>query len=333
MHPGPKNLITDVKGLRVGNAQDDALKSGCTVVVADAPFTASVHVMGGAPGTRETDLLAPDKSVAAVDALVLSGGSAYGLDACSGVVDALRRAGHGYRVFDAIIPLVPGAILFDLLNGGNKEWDDNPYHALGRKAYEAQSDNFALGSVGAGAGALTGMMKGGLGSASLVLDNGATVGALVAANPIGSATTPSDRHFWAAPFEIDGEFGGAGTDTASGLGRDLNSRKIKTFFERANTTIAIVATDMVLDKAQCQRVAIAAHDGIGRAIVPAHMPGDGDSVFALSTGAIPMQKPDRDLMLVGHAAALCLSRAIARAVYEATPAPGDLLPCWSDLNA
>ena len=333
MQPGPKNLITDVKGLRVGNAQDDALKSGCTVVVADAPFTASVHVMGGAPGTRETDLLAPDKSVAAVDALVLSGGSAYGLDACSGVVDALRRDGRGYRVIDAIIPLVPGAILFDLLNGGNKEWDDNPYRALGRDAYDDATDQFELGSIGAGTGALTAMMKGGLGSASLVLDNGATVGALVAANPVGSVTTPSDRHFWAAPFEIDGEFGGVGPDTATGLGRDLNSRKMKAFFERANTPIAIIATDMTLDKAQCQRVATAAHDGIGRAIVPAHMPGDGDSVFALSTGALPMQKPDRDLMMIGHAAALCLSRAIARAVYEATPADGDLLPCWSDLNA
>lgn len=332
MQPGPKNLITDVKGLRVGNAQDDNLKSGCTVVVADDPFTASVHVMGGAPGTRETDLLAPDKSVAAVDALVLSGGSAYGLDACSGVVDALRRDGRGYRVMDAIIPLVPGAILFDLLNGGDKEWDENPYRALGRQAYDARSDNFSLGSIGAGKGALTSMLKGGLGSASLVLDNGATVGALVAANPIGSVTTPGDRHFWAASFEIDGEFGGVGPDMASGLGRDLNSRKMKAFVERANTTIAIVATDMTLDKAQCQRVAIAAHDGIGRAIVPAHMPGDGDSVFALSTGAHHMEKPERDLMLIGHAAALCLSRAIARAVYEAAPADGDLLPCWTCIN-
>jgi D-aminopeptidase len=332
MLPGPKNLITDIEGLRVGNAQDDNLKSGCTVVIADAPFAASVHVMGGAPGTRETDLLAPDKSVAAVDALVLSGGSAFGLDACSGVVDGLRRDGRGYRIADAIIPLVPGAILFDLLNGGDKEWEDNPYRALGRKAYDATSENFELGTIGAGTGALTAMLKGGLGSASLVLGNGATVGALVATNPIGSVTTPGDRHFWAAPFEIEGEFGDVGPDAARGLGRDLESRKMKAFVERANTTIAIVATNMTMDKAQCQRVAIAAHDGIGRAIVPAHMPGDGDSVFALSTGAIPMKTPEYDLTLVGHAAALCLSRAIARAVYEATPTAGDLLPCWRDLN-
>ena len=333
MVPGPKNLITDVAGLRVGNAQDDTLKSGATVLIGDAALVTSVHVMGGAPGTRETDLLAPDKSVAAVDALVLSGGSAYGLDACSGVVDGLRADGRGYKVGQASIPLVPGAILFDLLNGGDKDWAENPYRALGLAAYADASETFDIGTIGAGTGALTGMLKGGLGSASLVLPNGSTVGALVAVNPIGSVTTPSDFHFWAAPFEIDGEFGGKGPDPASGLGRDLNSRKITAMFERANTTIAIVATDLALDKAGCQRMATAAHDGIGRAIVPAHMPGDGDLVFGVSTGAQAIQNPAQDAMLAGHAAALCLSRAIARAVYSATPAPNDLLPCWSTLNA
>lgn len=329
MQPGPKNLITDVTGLLVGNAQDDRLKSGTTVLTADAPFTASVHVMGGAPGTRETDLLAPDKSVAAVDALVLSGGSAYGLDACSGVVDGLREAGRGFRVGSAIIPLVPGAILFDLLNGGQKDWDENPYRALGRAALADASDTFSLGTQGAGTGALTGMMKGGLGSASLVLPDGSTVGALVATNPVGAVTTPGDRYFYAAPFEIGDEFGGLGTDPSSGLGLSRESRKIATLSERANTTIAIVATDATLTKAECQRVATAAHDGIARATVPAHLPQDGDLVFALSTGS----RPAGDLGLIGHAAALCLSRAIARAVFEATPADGDLLPCWRTLNA
>ena len=336
MKPGPRNLITDVPGLRVGNAQDDALKSGTTVLLADDPFTASVHVMGGAPGTRETDLLAPDKSVAAVDALVLSGGSAYGLDACSGVMAGLRAAGRGYRVGPAVIPLVPGAILFDLLNGGDKDWADNPYPALGRAAYETASPDFAIGTEGAGTGALTAMVKGGLGSASLVLDAGITVGALVAANPMGAVTTPGDRHFWAAPFEIDGEFGGLGPDPAAGLGRVLDSRKVRAFSaqagERANTTIAIVGTDAALSKAQCKRLAMAAHDGIGRATVPAHAPGDGDLVFALSTGAREVAGIDRALGLICHAAALCLSRAIARAVFHARPKPGDLLPCWSELN-
>ncbi len=332
MQPGPSNLITDVPGLRVGNASDATLKSGSTVVLSDRPFTASVSVLGGAPGTRETDLLAPDKSVAQVDALVLSGGSAYGLDACSGVVDRLRAEGRGYRVGPAVIPLVPGAIIFDLLSGGAQDWAENPYRALGRAAFDAAGTDFKLGSEGAGTGAMTAMMKGGLGSASLVLDTGITIAALVAANPMGSVTTPGDRHFWAAPFEVDGEFGGVGPDPNIGLGRDLTSRKVTAMMERANTTIAIVATDADLTKAQCQRVATAAHDGISRACVPAHSPADGDAVFALSTGAQPLPN-ERDLGVIGHAAAICLSRAIARGVYHATPAPNDLLPTWSALNA
>ncbi|MFT6090081.1 P1 family peptidase [Sulfitobacter sp.] len=331
MKTGPKNLITDVAGLYVGNAQDDALKSGTTVLLGDHPFTASVHVMGGAPGTRETDLLAPDKSVAAVDALVLSGGSAYGLDACSGVVDGLRAAGRGFQVAAATIPLVPGAILFDLLNGGEKDWAENPYRSLGRAALDAASDSFALGTVGAGTGALSAMVKGGLGSASLQLPDGTMVGALVAANPVGAVTTPGDRHFYAAPFEMNGEFGGLGPDSNSGLGLNLDSRKTAAMSPRENTTIAIVATDATLTKAQCKRMAVAAHDGIARATVPAHTPHDGDLVFALSTA--DHEVDDLMLPLIGHAASLCLARAIARAAYEATPAPNDLLPCWRDLNA
>ncbi|WP_417677660.1 P1 family peptidase [Pseudodonghicola sp.] len=341
MIPGPRNLITDVPGLLVGNAQDDRLKSGTTVLSSDKPFTASVHVMGGAPGTRETDLLAPDKTNTEVHALVLSGGSAYGLDACSGVMDALRAEGRGLRLGAALIPLVPGAIIFDLLNGGAKDWDENPYRTLGKAAFANLGEDFAIGTAGAGTGALTAMVKGGLGSASFVLDSGITVGALVAANPMGAVTTPGDRHFWAAPFEVDGEFGGTGPDPATGLGRSLDSRKFAAMMAanggrplsetRANTTIAIVATDAALTKAQCQRMATAAHDGIGRACVPAHAPGDGDLVFALTTGARPMQSPERDLTQIGHAASLCLARAIARAAYAATPAEGDLLPCWSQL--
>lgn len=329
MIAGPKNLITDVPGLLVGNAQDDKLKSGATVVLTDKPFTASVHVMGGAPGARETDLLAPDKSVAAVDALVLSGGSAYGLDACSGVVDGLRAAGRGFQVGTATIPLVPGAILFDLLNGGDKGWDENPYRALGRQAYDEAGETFLLGTQGAGTGAMSAMLKGGLGSASLVLPDGSTVGALVAANPVGAVTTPGDKHFYAAPFELNAEFGGIGPDPASGLGMSLESRKTVAMTQRANTTIAIVATNATLTKAECQRVAVAAHDGIGRATVPAHTPMDGDLVFAMTTNG----KPAGDVSLIGHAASLCLARAIARAIYEATPKPDDLLPCWRTLNA
>ncbi|WP_293576070.1 P1 family peptidase [Phaeobacter sp.] len=347
MTPGRKNLITDVASLRVGNAQDQNLKSGTTVLTADRPFTAAVHVMGGAPGTRETDLLAPDKSVTQVDALVLSGGSAFGLDACSGVVAGLRDAGRGFAVGPARVPIVPGAILFDLLNGGDKAWRENPYAALGRSALEEASDQFDLGTVGAGTGALAARVKGGLGSASFVLPSGVTVGALVAANPLGSVTTPGDRHFWAAPFEIGNEFGGLGADPRSGFATPEPSLKIAAMLDLAaastlpaegsNTTIAIVATDAPLTKSQCQRLAIAAHDGIARAIVPAHSPGDGDLVFALSTADEAQEQEQNDLQMdlgeLCHAAALSLSRAIARSVALATPEPGDLLPCWQEQNA
>jgi len=326
--PGPRNLITDVAGLRVGNAHDDALKSGATVLVGDRPFVAAVDVMGGAPGTRETELLAPDKAVQAVDALFLSGGSAFGLDAGSGVMDGLRRLGRGFRVEHATIPIVPGAILFDLLNGGDKGWQDNPYRALGAAALDAAREDFALGSTGAGAGALTANLKGGLGSASLLLDSGFTVGALVAANPTGCVTVGDRPHFWAAPFEIDGEFGGLGPFPGPVPYLDTTRTKRDGTRQLANTTIAIVATDAVLSKAQAKRLAVAAQDGIARGASPSHTPVDGDLVFAISTGERPIIDEIRDPIQLGHAAAVCLSRAIARAIYLASPAPGDTRPTW-----
>ncbi|MDD9733725.1 P1 family peptidase [Mameliella sp. AT18] len=325
MRPGNRNLITDVPGLLVGNAQHDRLNSGTTVLTSDNPLTASVSVMGGAPGTRETDLLAPDKSVEAVHALVLSGGSAFGLAAAQGVMDALHEKGKGFSIFSARVPIVPAAILFDLLNGGDKAWGDNPYPALGRQALASATADFALGTAGAGTGAQTAQHKGGLGSASLVLDDGITVGALVAANPMGSVTTPSGRHFWAAPFELGAEFGGLGVDPSPGIALPP-SRKLGAMAAQGNTTIAIVATDAALTKAQCHRVAVAAHDGIARAILPAHSPMDGDLVFAAATGARVLDDPGRQVAMIGHAASLCLSRAIARAIWEAEPRQGDTLP-------
>lgn len=335
MKAGPKNLLTDVAGLKVGNAHDDRLKSGVTVVTADAPFTASVHVMGGAPGTRETDLLAPDKTVSAVDALVLSGGSAFGLAACDGVAERLRAAGRGFAVGPAVVPIVPGAILFDLANGGDKAWEANPYPALGKAALDAASGSFAIGSVGAGTGALDGMVKGGLGSTSLRLENEATVAALMAVNPVGSVTTPGMRHFWAAPYEMNDEFGGLGPDPRSGLIDPPASRKMAMIAqggqERMNTTIGVVATDAPLTKAQCHRLAVMAHDGIARAIQPAHSPFDGDLLFAAATG-VGSPVDDATLAQIGHGAAVCVARAIARAVFEATPQPGDVLPTWKEQN-
>lgn len=324
MRSGALNLITDVAGLRVGNAENHKIKTGTTVLVGDAPFVAAMHVMGGAPGTRETDLLAPDKLVQQVDALVLSGGSAFGLDAASGVADELRTMGRGFAVGDQRVPIVPGAILFDLLNGGDKAWSENPYKALGRKAFAAAEQRFALGTAGAGTGAMTANLKGGLGSASVVLENGITVGALVAVNALGRVTIGTGPEFWAAPFELDGEFGGLGqSDTHDPTEEPAPEKR-----HGENTTIAIIATDAILTQAQATRLATAAHDGMARAIVPSHTPFDGDLVFAAATCAKPLPDPVWDPLRLGHAAATCLSRAIARAVFEARTEQGDARPTW-----
>jgi D-aminopeptidase len=324
MKVGALNLITDVPGLLVGQVEDTRLRSGVTVLLGEAPFVGAVSVMGGAPGTRETDLLAPDKLVQAVDAFVLAGGSAFGLDACTGVADGLRARGRGFAVGDQRVPIVPGAILFDLLNGGDKSWARNPYADLGRQALERAGRAFALGSAGAGYGALTGRWKGGLGSASCVLDSGITVGALVAVNALGSVTVGDGPQFWAAPWEMGAEFGGLGMAVAAPPPDDPEPRKRL----GEATTIAIVATDAILTKADAQRMAVAAHDGMARAIVPSHTLLDGDLVFAAATGARPLSDPVRDRFQIGHAGATCLARAIARAVYEAQTLPGDPQPTW-----
>lgn len=317
--PGPRNLITDVGGLRVGNAQDAAVRSGVTVLCADSPLRAGVHVMGGAPGTRETELLAPDRLVQEVDALVLSGGSAFGLDAASGVMEGLRALGRGFVVGDIRVPIVPAAILFDLANGGAKDWVINPYAALGSAALANAAPDFSLGSAGAGYGATTARLKGGLGSASWVLECGVRVGALVAVNPVGCVTMGQGPQFWAAPFEQGAEFGGLGMGKPAAVPVTKRTREA--------TTIAIVATDAALDQAQLTRMAIAAHDGIARAIVPSHTPFDGDLVFAVSTGVKAASGP-AELLDIGHAAATCLTRAIARGVYLAEAHPGDIYPSW-----
>ncbi len=323
MRPGKRNLITDVPGLLVGNADDQGLRSGATVFTAARPFVAAVHVMGGSPGTRETDLLAPDRMVQEVDAIFLSGGSAFGLDAGTGVMAALREAGRGFPVGPVRVPIVPGAILFDLLNGGDKGWRDSPYPALGRAAFLAAGEDFALGTAGAGFGAMTGNLKGGLGSASCILPSGITVGALVAVNALGQATVGETGHFWAAPFEEGHEFGGRGPAPMIPQDAPLPRKRLG-----EATTIAIVATDAALTKAQAQRMAVAAHDGMARALVPSHTPLDGDLVFAAATGMRAMADPVTDGFQIGHAAATCLARAIARAVHLARPMPRDLQPCW-----
>ena len=332
MQPGPKNLITDVEGIVVGNAEDQKIKTGVTVLSADKPLVTSYFVMGGAPGTRETDLLAPDKTIKGVDALVLSGGSAFGLDAASGVVDKLKQDGKGLEVAGHIVPLVPAAILFDLSNGGHKNWANNPYPNLGKKAYKNLNTEFELGSVGAGCGAQGGTMKGGLGSASFKLSNGITVGALVAANPAGDATDETGKHFWAAPFEIDDEFGGFEAPRAGNYSKAFKRPELFPLEDRANTTIGIVATDAALTKAQVLRLATSAHDGIARAIVPSHLPYDGDLIFASSTNELPLRDETYDLAEICHAASLCMARAIARGFYNAKNLPGDPMPTFKNFN-
>ena len=331
-HTGARNLITDVAGLRIGNASDARLKSGVTVVRCDTPAIAGVQILGGAPGTRETDLLEPHNSVDSVNAIVLSGGSAFGLDAASGVQAALREAGIGLAVRGNHIPIVPAAIIFDLANGGDKDWGRYPpYRELGYEAAQGASQDFAIGTAGAGTGALTAGLKGGLGSASTVLDSGIHVGALAVVNSIGSVTVDRGKHFWAAPFEIGDEFGDHGYPSPVHADARRILLKFRDKSAGANTTIAVIATDAVLTPAAAKRLAIASHDGFARAIWPTHTPADGDLVFSLATGR-KGSRPSSEEMIDFHACAgATMARAIARAIYAATPAPGDLFPTWSSL--
>lgn len=331
MRLGSRNLITDVAGLSVGNAQCEQLKSGVTVLCAEKSFCASVDVMGGAPGTRETDLLMPDKLVGDINALVLAGGSAFGLDAASGVANALASQGIGFKVGGTAVPIVPAAILFDLCNGGDKDWSINPYSMLGQSALKNCSEQFALGSVGAGTGAFTASLKGGLGSASVVLSSGVTVGALVAVNALGDAVIPGGANFWAAPFEVDDEFGAVGVAQRTFPLHEPLSEKLALMQPITNTTIGIVATDATLDKAQLKRLAVAAQDGLARALVPAHTLFDGDLVFSVSTRRKSLvDDSGGEAMALGHAASICMTRAVARAVYLAQGRAGDILPTWKD---
>ena len=313
----PRNLLTDIPGIRVGHADDARTASGVTAIVFDAPLVVAVDVRGGGPGTRETDLLDPARTVERIDAIALSGGSAFGLDAASGVQAYLRGIGRGYAVGTARVPLVPGAILFDLLNGGDKNWGRYPpYRELAYVAAEGAGADFALGSVGAGLGATTVNFKGGIGSASAVTDGGFAVGALAAVNAAGSVVVDDGPWFWAAPYEQNGEFGGHGFP-ATVPARALAARTKGA--PRQNTTLVVVATDAALSKAQAKHLAVMAQDGLARAIHPVHTPLDGDIVFAAATGQRPLTSPPFDLMAIGTAAAQVVARAIARAVFEAAP--------------
>jgi L-aminopeptidase/D-esterase-like protein len=335
---GPRNLLTDVDGLSVGQAADAKSRTGVTVIVPDARAVCAVDVRGGGPGTRETDALNAWNLVHTVDAVVLSGGSVYGLAAADGVAAWLGARGRGFSLAPSRAvppsPIVPAAILYDLANQGDKNWGtDPPYRHLGIDAITRASREFALGTEGAVYGAGAGGLKGGIGSASWRSFDGMTVGAIVAVNSFGSVVVPGGKHFWSAPFEVDHEFGGLGPAPNVVAPEDWGLAKANPG-ARANTTLACVATDVALDADETKRLAIMAQDGLARAIRPAHSPFDGDVVFALSTGRVALPSASIRPFVVarlGAIAADVLARAVARGVFAATLPPGMSGRAWRDL--
>jgi len=331
--PGLRNLITDVPGLKVGQAEDVLVRTGVTVILPDQAAVVASDVRGGGPATRETDATALENLVHAFDAIVLSGGSVYGLAAADGVVAWLGARRRGYSLSPApntpVSPVVPAAALYDLANGGRKDWAlDPPYRALGIRAVETAGDHFALGTAGAGFGAMAGRLKGGIGSASIVASDGAVVGAVVAVNAAGSVVAPGGKTFWAAPYEIGAEFGGLGARGLSAAPDDWPGARANPE-PRKNTTLAVVATNAKLTSDEAKRVAMMAQDALALSIRPSHTPFDGDVVFAMSTGKIDLagSRPFATAK-IGALACDTLARAIARAVYEATPWPGSSVPTW-----
>jgi L-aminopeptidase/D-esterase-like protein len=310
-----------VSGFKIGHAQDETLLSGVTAIIPDQPATAAVHVMGGAPGTRETDLLSPEQLVQEVDAIVLSGGSAFGLDAASGVQAWLREHNRGFPVGDFRIPIVPSAILYDLGNGGDKNWGRYPpYRELAYEAANNLTTDPKLGSVGAGTGATISGARGGFGLASQQLQNGIVVSAIAACNAVGSVFVGETNHYWAAPFEKNNEFGGRGlphpipedADVIRTKGADDDEAESK-----KNTTLSVVMTNARLTQAECQRMAINAHDGFARAIYPVHTPSDGDIVFVMSSNQLDYSASGIKPLELYTTAANTVARAIARGVHEA----------------
>ncbi|MDA0785433.1 MAG: P1 family peptidase [Proteobacteria bacterium] len=325
---GARNAITDVTGLKVGSADDKDIRTGVTVILPDARAVAAVDVQGGGTGTRELELLRGDATLEEVDAIVLGGGSAFGLSAADGVMGWLAEQGRGFPVGDLHVPIVPGAILFDLMNAGDKSAFRSqpdtalPYRALARAAAGRAGLDVTLGNAGAGFGATTTghdgrRLKGGQGTASLVLDDGVSVGALAAVNALGSVVANSAGQFLAGTLERGDEFGGlGGAPTIEIPDHPLDKYGLRD--SPSNTTLAVVATDAVLTKAQAARVARMAQAGFARAIRPVFTPMDGDVVFALATGQVPISDPISDVARIGMAAADCLARAVARGVYMAS---------------
>jgi L-aminopeptidase/D-esterase-like protein len=319
--------ITDVQGIKVGHHTDSRRPTGCTVVLCEAGVTCGVDVRGAAPGTRETDLLAPGNLVDRVHAVLLAGGSAFGLDAAGGVMRWLDERGHGFVVGPARVPIVPAAVLFDLWLG---DASIRPDAQAGHAACEAASpDAPAQGSVGAGAGATVGKvfgiahaMKGGIGTACIAVD-GVRIAALVAVNAAGDVIDPATARVVAGSRQLDGR---TPRRITAALARGLMPPNV---LAGAATTIGIVATDAVLDKAQCSRLATTSHDGLARCIDPVHTASDGDTMFALATGGSARTLP---LTVLGALAAEVTQRAVLNGVRAATGVREPPLPSAQDLG-
>ncbi|OIK01567.1 P1 family peptidase [Streptomyces colonosanans] len=336
------DALTDVAGLRVGHAArtGDGWLTGTTVVLApEEGAVAAVDVRGGGPGTKETDALDPRNLVQKVEAVVLTGGSAYGLDSASGVMAWLEERGRGVRVGPDpahVVPVVPAACVFDLGRGG--DFKARPDAALGRAAVEAAAASgpgtpVAEGCVGAGTGATVGRIKGGVGTASTVLASGITVGALVVANAAGSAVDPATGSLY-GELLLQGRVEHPAHEVHEAARRRLAESAAKERRPTLNTTLAVVATDAALTKAQAQKLAGTAHDGIARAVRPVHLLNDGDTVFALATGARPLDPADPlALNEVLAAGADLVTRAVVRAVRAAdsVDGPGGTWPSYEEL--
>ena len=316
---GKKNLITDVDGILVGNAHNEKVATGCTVITPIEGSIASADVRGGAPGTREVGALNPYNLIDTVDSIVLSGGSTWGLEAASSVANYIGATGRGYKPSSEAknVPMIPGAILYDLANGGNKDWNKKPpYSELGIQAASKVSNNIELGNFGAGYGAKAGSLKGGLGSASFILDDGIQVGGLFAVNSYGSTVNSETGQFWSATDEYNDEFGNKGVPSYS-PSNPLSGTANQETLPGQNTTIGVVATNVKLDSRAAKRIAIMAHSGMSRAIRPIHSPVDGDVIFVLSTGTLDKELNLNDINIIGELGARVCSRSIARGVYEA----------------
>ena len=319
--PGPLNLITDVRRIKVGNAEDATAMTGVTVIFAEGRAVGAADIRGGAPGTRETEALLPEGLNVGIDAIVLSGGSVFGLDAAGAVTNWLAASGRGFRMANApmVAPIVPSAILFDLTNGGDKNWGvEPPYRRLAIAACESAGAEFKLGNIGAGFGGRAGAYKGGLGSASAITPDGFEIGAIVAVNSFGSPVMPGTSALWAWPFEQGEEMGRQMPPLRGAISMNLPDDIKRPPQVGTNTTIGVIAVNAAVSTAQAKRIAIMAQDGLARSLRPVHTPFDGDAVFVIATGERPLPDPAMaQLGLIGSIAADCLARAVGRAVFEA----------------